>query len=56
VNKPPPKVSLESFEGVISVASMRNWLPTAAHALQTVTHLREIFGWYEAPGEGENEK
>jgi hypothetical protein len=56
VNKPPPSVSLESFEGVISVASMRNWLPTAAHALQTVTHLREIFGWYEAPKDSENEK
>lgn len=40
-------VKLGSLEGVITIASMRRWLPTAAHALQMFTHLREVFGWWE---------
>jgi hypothetical protein len=30
-------------EGVVTITGMRNWLPTAAHALQTFTHLRKVF-------------
>ena len=45
-NRLQQKVTLNPFEGVISIAAMRTWLPTAAHALQTFSHLREIFGWH----------
>jgi hypothetical protein len=37
-------------EGVVTISGMRNWLPTAAHALQTFAHLRKIF-----PFENNNE-
>jgi hypothetical protein len=30
-------------EGVVTISGMRNWLPTAAHALQTFAHLRKMF-------------
>ena len=45
---PPPP-----FQGVISIASIRTRLPTAAHALQTLAHHREIFGWHRAAEDGE---
>ena len=47
-NKLQKEVPLQSFEGVITIAAMRTWLPTAAHALQTFAHHREIFGWHRA--------
>lgn len=46
-------VTLRPQEGVITIASMRRWLPTAAHALQMFTHLREIFGWWEQDERGQ---
>lgn len=39
-------VALHPMEGVVTIAAMRTWLPTAAHALQTLAHLQEMFGWY----------
>lgn len=48
-------VKLQPLEGVITIASMRHWLPTAAHALQTLTHLREIFGWGYRESEEEDD-
>ena len=36
-------VKLGLAEGVVTVASMRRWLPSAAYACETAHHLREIF-------------
>ena len=47
------RVPLSPFQGVITIASMRTWLPTAAHALQTLAHHRELFGWHRAAEDGE---
>lgn len=32
-------------EGIVTIRSMRSWLPTAAHAIQSFSHLREVFSW-----------
>ena len=45
-NKLQQHVKLESLEGVVSIAAMRTWLPTAAHALQMYGHRKEILGWW----------
>ena len=43
-------VAVGPNEGVVTISGMRHWLPTAAHALQTFTHLRKMF-----PFENKNE-
>jgi hypothetical protein len=30
-------------EGVVTIKSMRNWLPTAAYACEAANHLNELF-------------
>jgi hypothetical protein len=42
-NKLQQSLVVRPNEGVVTINGMRNWLPTAAHALQTFTHLREVF-------------
>ena len=36
-------VEIKPNEGVVTINGMGLWLPTAAHALQTFTHLRKLF-------------
>lgn len=44
-------VTVQPNEGIITINAMRDWLPTAAHALQTATHLRKIFDCGEPKAE-----
>jgi hypothetical protein len=46
-NKIQQKIEVGPNEGVITINDMCQWLPFAAHAMQTAAHLREIFSIQE---------
>ena len=38
-------VTCRPRDGIVTIRSMRSWLPTAAHAIQSFALLREVFSW-----------